>query len=176
MAGWSVAMFLTELGACGYVCGSEGKLTKATSPFLPRILMTRPDDDDGPGPSDAAFACATVGGGVGRSAAKDAFELPLDLRPDRIDPVPGGAGALSVAPGNFGTTGLYGLLRTGGTKNGLGVFASDGAGDLLTRSLIWSAGGDGLAVAITAVRFSSIVACISLFASPSSMCSPLLVP
>lgn len=138
--------------------------------------MVRPVDGDKSGLSDAAFACVAVGGGVGRAAERDAFELPLGLRLDRVDPAAGAAGALSVAAGKSGTTGLYGLLRTGGTTNGLGAFASDGADDFLTRSLIWSAGGGDLAAAITAVRFSSIVACISLFASPSSMCSPRPVP
>lgn len=74
LAGWSVAMFLTELGACGYVVGSEGKSTNATSPVLPRILIVRPDDGDGSGLSDAALACAAVSSGVGRPAGMDAFE------------------------------------------------------------------------------------------------------
>jgi hypothetical protein len=106
----------------------------------------------------------------------DAFELPLGLRLDRSDSATGGAGALSAASGKSGITGLYGLPRKGGTKNGFGVFASDGAADFLTRSLNWSAGGGDLAAAIAAARLSSIVACISLFASPSSMCSPRPVP
>lgn len=129
---------LTELDACGYVVGSEGKLTNASSPFLPSILMVQPDDDVGAGLSDSAFACATVRGGVGRPADMDTFELLLGLlvlRSGRVESATGGAGALFAASGKSGTTGLYGLLRNGGTKNGLGVLASDGAGDLLTRSL-----------------------------------------
>jgi hypothetical protein len=136
--------------------------------------MVRPVDGNGSGLSDAAFVCAAVGEGVGRM---DAFELLLGLlglRSDRVDSATGGAGVLSAAFGESGITGLYGLLRNGGTKNGFDVFASDGAADLLTRSLNWSAGGGGgdLMAAIAAVSFSSIVACISLFASPSSMWSP----
>ena len=92
--------------------------------------MVRAVDGDGSGLSEAAFACTAVGGGVGRPAEKNAFELTLGLRLDRIDPAVGGVEALSSAAGKSGTTGLYDLLRTGGTKNGLGVFASDGAGDL----------------------------------------------
>lgn len=133
----------------------------------------RPVDGDGSGLSDAAFVCATVGDGVGRM---DAFELLLGLRSDRVDSATRGAGVLSAASGKSGTTGLYGLLRKGGTKNGLGVFASDGAADFLTRSLDWSAGDGDLAAVIAAVRFPSIVACISRFASPSSMYSPRPVP
>jgi hypothetical protein len=177
LAGCSVAEVLTELDACGYVVGSEGKLTNASSPFLPRILMVRLVDGDGSGLSDAAFTLAAVGGGVGRPADMDAFKLPLELRLDRVDSATGGAGALTVASWESGSTGLYGLLRNGGTKNGFGVFASDGADDLLTRSLSRSAGGGGdLAAVIAAARLSSKVACISLFASPSSMCSPRPVP
>lgn len=106
----------------------------------------------------------------------DALELPLGLRLDRIDSATGGAGALSAVYGKSGTTGLYGLSRKGGTKNDFGVFALDGAADFWTRSLNWSVVGGDLAAAIAAVRLSSIVACISRFASPSSMCSPRPVP
>lgn len=169
-------MFLAELGACGYVVGSEGKSTNATSPFLPRILMVRPDDGDRSSSSDAAFAGAAVGGGVGRYAGIDAFEFTLGLRLDRVDSATEGAGALSAVSGISGTTGLYFLMRKGGTKNGLGVSASMGADELLTRSLTWYAGGGDLVSAIIAVRLSSMVACISLLASPISICSPCPAP
>lgn len=94
--------------------------------------MVWPVDSDGSGLSEAAFVCATGGGGEGRPAEKDAFELALGWRLDSVDPATRGAGELSAADGESGAVGLYGLLRTGGTKNGLDVFASDGADDPLT--------------------------------------------
>lgn len=123
-----------ELGACGYVVGSKGKLTNATSPFLPRILIVRPVDGDGTDLSEGAFACEVASDGVGRPADTVRFEWLPGLRSNRIVCAAGSAGALSVAPGKSGTTGLYGLLRNAGTKNGLGVFTSDGVGECLLRA------------------------------------------
>ena len=176
LAGRSVAEFLTELGASGYVPGSEGKLTNATSPFLPRILIVRPVDGNESDLSEAAPASAAIGGGVGRPLDPDAFESPLGICPDLINFATGGVGALSVSFGESGTTGLYGLSRKGGTKNGLGSVTSDVADDLLVLSPNGSASGVDLAAAIAALRLSSRVACISLFASPSSMCVVCPVP
>jgi len=119
-------MFPTELGACGYDRGSEGKLTNATSPFLPRILIVRLVDGDKSGLSSEALALAPAGGGVGRPAGAGQSWALVGLCCDLIDSAIGRAVAMLVVSGTSGTTGLYGTLRNAGTKNGLGVFTSDG--------------------------------------------------
>jgi hypothetical protein len=128
-------MLPTELGACGYDRGSEGKLTNATSPFLPRILIVRLVDGDTSGLSSEALALATAGGGVGRPAdAGQSGRLPA-LCCVLTDSATGRAVAMFVASGTSGTTGLYGTLRNAGTKKALGVFTSDGVYGLLILSL-----------------------------------------
>lgn len=95
----------------------------------------RPVDGDGTDLSEGAFACVAASDGVGRPADTVRFEWLPGLRSDRIDCATRRAGALSVASGKSGTTGLYGLLRNAGTKNGSGVFTSDGVGECLLRAL-----------------------------------------
>jgi hypothetical protein len=92
-------------------------------------------DGDESSLSEAALALVTAGGGVGRPADADTLAVLLGLWCDRIDPATGKNAALFVVSGISGTIGSCGLLCKAGTKNGLGFFTSDGAGEFLILSL-----------------------------------------